>query len=65
MKVYKVRMLSSMNAGIKGLEFQVLSNNSFRPTALEVKNKIDEMGIKTNQGSKIITPASNDFEVIN
>ena len=59
MKIFKIRMISGMDCGIKGLEFQIQSNASTKPLGSEIKAKLEEMGYKIYG-----TPAINNYEVI-
>ena len=52
-------MISGMDCGIKGLEFQIQSNASTKPSGSEIKAKLEEMGYKIYG-----TTAINNYDVI-
>ncbi len=59
MKVFKVRMKSDLQIGIKGLEIQVPSSKSAKPESKEVQAVLEKAGYKPK-----VSVSYDNFEVI-
>ena len=59
MKIFKIRMISDMQIGIRGLEIQVPSSKSSKPESKEVQAALEKAGYKPK-----ISVSGHNFEVI-
>lgn len=59
MKIFKIRMISDMQIGIRGLLIQVPSSKSSKPEPKEVQAALEKVGYKPK-----ISVSYHNFEVI-
>ena len=59
MKIFKIRMISDMQIGIRGLEIQVPSSKSSKPEPKEVQVALEKAGYNPK-----ISVSYHNFEVI-
>lgn len=59
MKIFKIRMISDMQIGIRGLEIQVPSSKSSKPEPKEVQAALEKAGYRPK-----MSVSYHNFEVI-